>query len=110
VAAGEVAPRAADALLLLEDLRWYTVAAARLGEAERAARILGACEKAESESDAALEPHEQVARDEVVAALRRALTDDGLEAERARGRGLDLAAATELMRSPTRSPRHRVSA
>ena len=115
VAAAEVAPRAADALLMLEILRWYTVAAVRLGEVERAARILGACEKAESEVDAALEPHEQAARDEVVSAVRRALTDAGLEAERARGRSLDLAEATDLMRAPTparasdragRDPRH----
>jgi predicted ATPase/class 3 adenylate cyclase len=108
VAAAEVAPRAADAGLLLEDLRWYVVAAARLGEPERAARILGACEKAESEMDAALEPHEQAARDEVVSTLRRALTDAGLEAERVRGRSLGLSAATELMRAPTPSLRQLV--
>jgi hypothetical protein len=79
------------------DLRWYTVAAARRGEKDRAARILGACEQAESELDAALEPHEQAACEELIAALRAALTDDGFEAERANGRSLSLAAATELM-------------
>ena len=100
VAAAEVAPRAADPLLLIEDLRWYAVAAARLGEAERTARILGACEQAEAEMDAALEPYEQAVREELVSALRRALTDGGLQAERTRGRSLGLAAATDLMRAP----------
>ncbi len=97
VAAADVAPRAADALLLLEDLRWYAIAAARLGEEERATRILGACEQAESELDAALEPHEQAAREELIASLRAALTEAGFEAERAKGRSLSLADATELM-------------
>jgi len=101
MAAAEVAPRAADALLLLEDLRWYTVAAASLGDHEGAARILGACEMAESKLEAALEPHERAARDEIISVLRRALTDAGLEAERARGRSLDLASAAHLMRVPT---------
>ncbi len=71
---------------MIEDLRWYALAAAGLGEAERPARILGACETAESEMDVPLEPHEQVIRDELVGVLRAALTDAGLEAERARGR------------------------
>jgi hypothetical protein len=101
MAAAEVAPRAADALLLLEDLRWYTVAAASLGDHRRAARILGACEKVESDLDAGLEPHEAVAREGAISLLRQALTDAGLEAERARGRGLDLAEAAHLMRAPT---------
>ena len=100
VAAAEVAPRAADALLLIEDLRWYAAAASRLGEADRPAEILGACEAAEAEMDAALEPHETAVRDELVATLRRTMTDEGLEAARARGRSMDLAAATALMRAP----------
>ena len=100
VAAAEVAPRAADALLLIEDLRWYAAAASRLGEAERIAEILGACEAAEAELEAALEPHETAAREELIATLRRSLTDEGLEAARARGRSLDLAAATALMQAP----------
>ncbi len=100
VAAAEVAPRAADALLLIEDLRWYAAAASRLGEAERPAEILGAIEAAEAELEAALEPHETAVREELVATLRRSLTDEGLEAARARGRSLDLAAATALMQAP----------
>jgi tetratricopeptide (TPR) repeat protein len=100
IAAAEVAPRAADPTLMIEDLRWYALAVARLGEAERSARILGACEAAESEVDVPLEPYEQVIRDELIGGLRAALTEAGLEAERARGRGLSLAAAAELMREP----------
>ena len=38
IAAADVAPRAADAYLMVEDLRWYAVAASRLGEAERSPR------------------------------------------------------------------------
>jgi predicted ATPase/class 3 adenylate cyclase len=105
VAAAEVAPRAADALLLIEDLRWFAAAVCRLGESERPAHILGACEAAEAELEAALEPHERVLRDELVSVLREALTDAGLEAARARGRSLDLAAATALMRTPMGSTR-----
>lgn len=100
VAAAEVAPRAADALLLVEDLRWYATAGCRLGQFEAAARILGACEAAEAELAAAFEPHEVAARTELESTLRAALTDAGLEAERARGRSLDLAAATALMQAP----------
>ena len=100
VAAAEVAPRAADPLLIIEDLRWYAVAAARLGEAERTARILGACEKAEAEMGAPLEPHEQAVRDELISVLREGLTEDGLDAARTQGRGLSLAAAVELMQEP----------
>lgn len=100
MAAAEVAPRAADPMLLVEGLRWYAAAATRLGEAERAARILGACEQAEAEMDAALEPYEQAAREDLVSTLRRALTDAGLQAERTRGRSLGLAEATDLMRAP----------
>jgi predicted ATPase len=105
VAAADVAPRAADAYLMVEDLRWYAVAASRLGEAERSAEILGACEAAEAELDGALEPHELTAREKLVAALRAALTDAGLEAARARGRNMDIAAATALMQAPTPSRR-----
>ena len=110
VAAAEVAPHAADALLLIEDLRWYAAAAVRLGDPERIAEILGACEAAESELEAALEPHETAVRDELVATLRRALTDEGLEAARTRGRSMDLATAAALMRAPVpmaRSAGHR---
>ena len=97
VAAAEVAPRAADAALLVEDLRWYATAASQLGEAETAAIILGACETAEAELEAALEPHELIVRAELEAALRASLTDAGLEAARASGRSLGLAAAAALM-------------
>ncbi len=97
VAAAEVAPRAADAALLVEDLRWYATAASQLGEAETAAIILGACETAEAELEAALEPHELTVRAELEAALRASLTDAGLEAARASGRSLGLAAAAALM-------------
>ncbi len=100
MAAAEVAPRAADPMLLVEDLRWYAAAATRLGEAERAAHILGACEQAEAEMDGGLEPHEEAIREDLVSTLRRALTDAGLQANRSRGRSLGLAAATELMRTP----------
>jgi predicted ATPase/class 3 adenylate cyclase len=100
VAAADVVPRAADAILMIEDLRWYAAAASRMGETERLGEILGACEAAESELDAALEPHEVTVREELVAALSDALTDAGLEAARARGRALDIAAATALMRAP----------
>ena len=100
VAAAEVVPRAADALLLIEDLRWYAAAAAQMGEPERVAEILGACEAAETELEAALEPHETAVREELLATLRRSLTDEALEAARARGRSLDLAAATALMQAP----------
>jgi predicted ATPase/class 3 adenylate cyclase len=103
VAAADVAPRAADALLLIEDLRWYAAAAARLGESERLARILGACEAAEEELDAALEPHEVAAREALVAALRDSLTDAELEAAVADGRRLDLPEAMALMKEPIRS-------
>jgi len=99
-AAADVAPRAADALLLVENLRWYAAGAARVGDSEAAAEMLGACETAEAELDAALEPHEHVAREELVSSLRAALTDAGLEAARARGRGLDLATAAALMHAP----------
>jgi predicted ATPase len=97
VAAAEVAPRAADPLLLVENLRWYGLAAARLGESERTARILGVCEQAEKEMDAPLEPHEELLREELLAALRHVLTDERLEAERTLGRTLGLAAGTELL-------------
>jgi len=100
MAAAEVAPRAADPMLLVEGLRWYAAAATRLGEAERAAHILGACEQAEAEMDGGLEPHEEAIREDLVSTLRRALTDAGLQANRSRGRSLGLAAATELMRTP----------
>ncbi len=50
--------------------------------------------------DAPLEPHEQVVRDELISVLRSALTDDGLQAERTQGRGLSVAAATDLLREP----------
>ena len=100
VAAADVAPRAADAYLMVEDLRWYSVAASHLGEAERLAEILGACEAAEAELDGGLEPHELIAREELIAALRTELTDAGLEAARARGRAMDIAAATALMQAP----------
>ncbi len=98
VAAAEVAPRAADAALLVEDLRWYAAAACRLGEAETAAIILGACEAAEAELDAALESHEISHRAELESALRASLTDAGLVTARAHGRSLDLDAAAALMR------------
>jgi predicted ATPase/class 3 adenylate cyclase len=98
VAASRVAPSAADDLLIIEDLRWYAIAAARLGNAVEAARILGACEQAESQLEAALEPHEQAARDSLIATLRAALTDARFDDERSRGHSLDLEAATELMR------------
>lgn len=104
VAAAEVVPRAADAALLVEDLRWYARAACRLGEAETAAIILGACETAEAELEAALEPHELTVRAELEAALRASLTDAGLEAARANGRSLDLAAAAALMQVPSAVP------
>ena len=88
IAAAAVAPRAADASLLLEDLRWYSIAAAQLGDARRIARILGACERAEEELDAALEPYELVARDELIDRLRRTLGDPGFADERSLGRTL----------------------
>ncbi len=50
--------------------------------------------------DAPLEPHEQVVRDDLISVLRSALTDDGLQAERTQGRGLSVAAATDLLREP----------
>ena len=100
IAAADVAPRAADAYLMVEDLRWYAVAASHLGGAERLAEILGACEAAEAELDGGLEPHEVIAREELIAALRTELTDAGLEAARARGRTMDIAAATALMQAP----------
>ena len=103
VAAAEVAPRAADPLLIVENLRWYGIAAARLGEAERTARILGVCEQAEKEMGAPLEPHEVLLREELLAALRHDLTDEGLEAERTLGRTLGLAAGTQLL-APIESP------
>lgn len=103
VAAAEVVPRAADALLLVEDLRWYAAAASRLGDPEGSAAILGACEAAEAEMDAVLEPHEMAVREELLATLRQSMTDAGLEAARARGRSLDLAAAAGLMRTPIAS-------
>ncbi|MGH2428124.1 MAG: ATP-binding protein [Candidatus Limnocylindria bacterium] len=97
IAAAEVAPRAADPLLVVENLRWYARAAPSIGLAAESARILGACQHAEAELDAALEPHEQAARDELVATLRRLMPETGLERELARGRSLDLAAATDLV-------------
>jgi hypothetical protein len=97
VAAAEVVPRAADPLLLVDNMRWYCLAAARLGEHERIARILGVCEQAEEELDAPLEPFEQELRAELLASLRHVLTDERLEAERAHGRSLGLAAANELV-------------
>ena len=100
IAAAEVAPRAADPSLLLEDMRWYALASARLGEFEAAARILGAGEKAESEMEVILEPFEQEVRDELIALLRAGLGDDGFAAQRTIGRSFSLAAATELMREP----------
>lgn len=100
IAAAEVAPRAADPSLLLEDLRWYALAAARLAEFEPAARTLGACEAAEDEMAVILEAFEQNLREEVIALIRAGLGDDGLEAQRSLGRGLSLPAATELMWAP----------
>ena len=97
VAAAEVAPRAADPLLLLENMRWYGIAACRLGEAERPARILGVCEQAEQELDAPLEPHEEALREELLATLRNVLSDERLEAERSEGRALDLATGNQLV-------------
>jgi hypothetical protein len=104
VAAAEVAPRAADALLLVENMRWYGLAAARLGEHERTARILGVCEQAEEELDAPLEPFEQQLREEMLAALRDAMTDERLEAERTHGRSMGLAAANSLVAPIARNP------
>lgn len=100
VAAADVAPRAADALLVIEDLRWYALAAARLGEAERPARILGACEQAEAEMDAALEPHEESARDELMGMLRAVLAPDDLAAQLEQGRRMGLDGAMDLIRQP----------
>ena len=112
VAAAEVAPRAADPLLLVENMRWYAIAACRLGYAQRSARILGVCELAEQEMDAPLELHEEALREELLAALRDALTDERLEAERAQGRSLSLAAANELVAPisppPANPPAHRI--
>jgi predicted ATPase/class 3 adenylate cyclase len=98
-AATTVVPRAADALLLIEALRWYASAAASLGDAGQAALILGACEAAEAETEAALEPHERAARDELIRTLTAALGTSGFEATRERGRALDLAAAARLVQA-----------
>jgi predicted ATPase len=97
VAAAEVAPRAADALLLVENMRWYGLAAASLGEHERTARLLGVCEQAEAELDAPLEPFEEDLREQLLTALRHALTDEALEAHRSEGRSLDIHAANDLV-------------
>jgi predicted ATPase/class 3 adenylate cyclase len=103
VAAAEVAPRAADPLLLVENMRWYALAAARLGEHERTARLLGVCEQAEGEMDAPLEPFEEELRTELLTALRHTLTETQLDEERSHGRSLGLAAANALV-APIRRP------
>ena len=100
VAAAAIAPRVADEVLLVADLRWYAAAAARLGEAMLAARALGACEAAEAELDAALAPHEAVVREALVATLRGSLTDAELDAERATGRDLGLSGVAALIHAP----------
>jgi tetratricopeptide (TPR) repeat protein len=97
VAAAEVAPRAADALLMVENMRWYGLAAASLGEHERTARLLGVCEQAEEELDAPLEPFEEDLRQQLLAALRHALTEERLDASRAEGRALGVQAANGLV-------------
>jgi predicted ATPase/class 3 adenylate cyclase len=97
VAAAEVAPRAADALLMVENMRWYGLAAASLGEHERTARLLGVCEQAEEERDAPLEPFEEDLRQQLLAALRHALTEERLDASRAEGRALGVQAANGLV-------------
>ncbi|HEX6655529.1 MAG TPA: hypothetical protein VF153_04885, partial [Candidatus Limnocylindria bacterium] len=97
VAAADVAPRAADPLLLVENMRWYSLAASRLGEHELVARILGVCQQAETELDAPLEPFEEDLRQELLTALRHALTEEQLEAARTEGRSLPLTAANGLV-------------
>jgi hypothetical protein len=98
VVGAEVAPRAADPLLVVEDLRWYAAATTRLGQAEEAAVLLGACEAAEAELEVALEPFEVELRERLVSSLRDALPDATLEEARARGRQLDLEAASAFVR------------
>ena len=96
VAATSVAPRAADPGLLIEALRWYAIGVAKLGDAERAAIILGACEAAELESETALEPFEEEVRADLVETLTAALTESGFAALRQRGRAFDPPAAARL--------------
>jgi predicted ATPase len=104
VAAAGVAPRAADPTLLLENLRWYSLAVSRLGEHGRSARLLGVCERAEQELDVPLEPFEADLRAEMLAALRNVMSEEQLEAERSEGRSMTLTTATEMLSANPAAP------
>ena len=90
-----VATKRDDPVNMLDHIEAIAAAAAELGHAEDAARLLGAAEALEADRDIQLESSSVNLRGQTVVALRHALGETSLNAHWEAGRKLTLEAATE---------------